>query len=216
MSDSTVFLDTEPSARGQVTITSTSDFQASDFVDFLKEDGARIAFDYERYRVVVYRPGTATAFVYDLSSETWATMQSSIMSSIEGFPTTQLNLTNNDGKTDFAVFSLENGEPIGEGRACYLTRPLKLGEADVAKTVRNLIERGSDNGGTSRILALWGSRDMRRWHLVGAVNGARMPRLGGTPYKYFIVGGWVRMSSEGESVSRLTLECQQKYTDRVR
>lgn len=189
---------------------------ADDFMDYIKRDGARIAFDYERYRAVIYHRGDAAAYVYAIATGTWATMENRIKSSLEGFPATLLNLTAADGGTEVGVFSLETSTPIGDGRAFYLTRPLKLGEADTLKTVRTLAEHGVRAGDGERYLALWGSRDMRRWALVGAVIGSRIPRLSGTPYKWFVVGGWTRFTAVGERISRLTLESKGKWKDKVR
>lgn len=188
---------------------------ADDFIGFIKK-GGRIAFDYERYRLIIYREDENTAYVYDVGTETWATMASRIKSSLEGFPATLLNLKGDDGRTEVGAFSIETTTPTGGGRAFYLTRPLKLGEADTLKTVRRLVERGVRSGDGTKYLALWGSRDMRTWRLVGAVVGTRMPRLSGTPYKYFIVGGWTQFTEEGERISRLTLESASRYKDKIR
>lgn len=189
---------------------------ADGFIDFIKKGGARIAFDYESYRAVVYRDGEGVAYVYDIGAKAWATVDNRIKSSLEGFPSTLLNLKRSDGKTDIGVFALESGELVGDGKAFYLTRPLKLGEADTLKTVRTLVERGVRGGGGLKYLALWGSRDMRSWSLVADVKGGRIPRLGGTPYKWFAVGGWTEFTAVGERVSRLTVESVDKYTDRIR
>lgn len=189
--------------------------EADDFVSFIKDGVARVAFDYERYRIIVYRVDKSTAYVYDLSSESWATMRSDIISSLEGYPSTWLNIRSGD-KTAFCTFTQDERTPLGDGKAFYLTRPMKLGEADTLKTVRTLMERGVHKPGETRYTALWGSRDMRYWQLIGAVEGGRMPRLSGTPYKWFIVGGWAHLSDVTERISRLTIESKSKYTDKLR
>lgn len=102
----------------------------------------------------------------------------------------------------------------GDGKGFYTTRPMKLDAPDALKTVRTLVERGVWK--SVKYLAMWGSRDLRHWALIGAVVGNKMPRLSGTPYKYFIVGGWTDMTVNGDVISRLTMDVAAKYQDKIR
>jgi len=196
--------------------------KADGFAAFVKA-GARIAFDYANYRVVVYRPyaaddaDTHIAYVYGIGTKTWTTMDCRILSSLQGYPDTLLNLQGADGAVEVGRFTIaQTGGMAGGGKAFYVTRPLKLGEPDTLKTVRTLMERGVRNGGGTKYLALWGSRDMARWSLIGAVEGGGIPRLGGTPFKWFVAAGWTALAGFADRVSRLTLECVDKYTDKLR
>lgn len=193
--------------------------EADDFHIFIRQ-GARLAFDYVNYRMIVYRPydaadpATHTAYVYDMTSEAWATMASRLLSSVDGYPGTMVN-TVGGSETLIARFDQGNTALAGGGKAFYTTRPMKLGKPDTLKTVRTLVERAVSHGG-AKYIALWGSRDMTRWVPIGAVVGGRMPRLGGTPYKYFIAAGWSQMDVHGDAISRLTIEEADKYTDKIR
>ena len=193
--------------------------EADDFHSFIRQ-GARLAFDYVNYRMIVYRPydaadpATHTAYVYDMTSEAWATMASRLLSSVDGYPGTMVN-TVGGSETLIARFDQGNTALAGGGKAFYTTRPMKLGKPDTLKTVRTLVERAVSHGG-AKYIALWGSRDMTRWVPIGAVVGGRMPRLGGTPYKYFIAAGWSQMDVHGDAISRLTIEEADKYTDKIR
>ena len=179
-----------------------------------------MAFDYVNYRIIVFRPyseqdvSTHTAYIYNIASKMWATMDNRMLSSVEGYPSSIVNVAGTDG-VSVSRFSQGVSSIIGGGKAFYVTRPLKLGKHDVVKTVRTLIERSVTHGG-AKLIALWGSRDMVSWQLAGAVNGGKMPRLSGTPYKYFIVAGWSMLAINGDTISRLTVEEKDKYQDKLR
>lgn len=192
--------------------------EADDFMDYV--EGARIAFDYVRYRVIVFRPYDESdavshvAYVYDMGSKMWGTVESRMRSVVEDGAATMVNYVGVDGNVRAGEF-VKGGEAIaGGGMGVYTTRPLKLGAADTLKTVRTLVERSFTQ--SPRYLAMWGGRDMKSWSLVCAVAGGRMPRLSGTPYKYFIVAGWVRLTINGDAISRLTMDVKEKYTDKLR
>lgn len=194
--------------------------EADDFMAFIKK-GARMAFDYINYRIIVFRPydeadkATHTAFIYDIGSKMWGTMDSTLTSSVEGYPQSSVNMIGTGGITIIGQYDADNTALVGDGKMLYTTRPMKLQKPDVMKTVRTLIERSVSHGGV-KYLGLWGSRDMMNWVLIGAVQGGRMPRISGTPYKYFIVGGWSQLNINGDAISRLTIEEKDKYTDKLR
>lgn len=193
--------------------------EADDFLKFIK--GARMAFDYINYRIIVFKPydasdtGTHTAYVYDLKSKMWATMDSTLTSAVEGYPASTVNMVGDGGVTIIGQFDADAQALVGNGKAFYTTRPMKLDKPDVLKTVRTLVERSISHGGT-KYLALWGSRDMVKWLPIGAVLGGKMPRISGTPYKYFIVAGWSQLDIHGDMISRLTVEERDKYQDKIR
>ena len=194
--------------------------EADDFMAFIKK-GARMAFDYINYRIIVFRPyneadkATHTSFIYDIGSKMWGTMDSTLTSSVEGYPQSQVNMVGAGGVTVIGQYGTDNATLVGDGKMMYTTRPMKLQKPDVMKTVRTLIERSVSHGGV-KYLGLWGSRDMVYWTLIGAVQGGKMPRVSGTPYKYFIVGGWSKLNINGDAISRLTIEEKDKYTDKLR
>ena len=194
--------------------------EADDFMAFINK-GARMAFDYINYRIIVFRPydeadkATHTAFIYDIGSKMWGTMDSTMTSSVEGYPQSLVNMIGTGGITIIGQYDADNTALVGDSKMLYTTRPMKLQKPDVMKTVRTLIERSVSHGGV-KYLGLWGSRDMMNWVLIGAVQGGRMPRISGTPYKYFIVGGWSQLNINGDAISRLTIEEKDKYIDKLR
>lgn len=192
---------------------------ACDFMDYIKGN-ARLAFDYVNYRIYVFSD-EKYAYVYDIGTKQWSTCASSMHSSVEGFPATFINIKQFDENgrwigTKVCQFSSDDSELVDDGHVLWLTRPLKFGEHDVLKTVRRVIARGRFSDKDNLTLALWGSRNMMDWVYVGGVKkGVNLPRLSGSPYKYFIVGGSAKMSNE-DMLSRLTIEKSERYLNKPR
>ena len=124
-------------------------------------------------------------------------------------------MVGDNGVTVIGRFDADAQALVGDGMAFYTTRPMKLDKPDVLKTMRTLVERSISHGG-AKYLALWGSRDMVNWQLIGAVQGGKMPRISGTPYKYVIVAGWSQLDIHGDVISRLTIEERDKYQNKIR
>ena len=194
--------------------------EADDFLSFIKS-GARMAFDYVNYRIIVFKPyiaddaATHTAYMYDIGAKMWATFDSRIKSSLEGYPASLVNMEADDGSIIVGKFDSVSTSLINGGKAMYTTRPMKLGKPDLLKTARTLVERSISHGGV-KYLALWGSRNLTDWSLIGAVSGGKMPRISGSPYKYYIVAGWSLLNVNGDCISRLTFEERDKYLNKLR
>lgn len=190
--------------------------EGKDFSEYI-HSGARIAFDYSNYRIVIYRPynaddtGTHVAYLYDLSSKLWTTIDNRITSSVEDYPGTIINMVD-DSKTTVAVFD-KLSDALISGKTMYLTRPLKIDSPDSFKTIRTLLQRSTPL--LNKSMVMWGSRDMNKWVLVGAADDDKLIRLSGTPYKYFVVGAWAQISVK-DSISQLTAEYVDKLTNRLR
>lgn len=191
--------------------------EGKDFSEYI-HSGARIAFDYANYRIVIYRPynsddkGTHVAYLYDLSSKLWTTIDNRITSSVEDYPGTIVNMVDADNKTTVAVFDKLSDALISD-KAMYITRPLKIDSADSFKTIRTLLQRSTPL--LNKSMVMWGSRDMNKWVFVGAADDDKLIRLSGTPYKYFVVGAWAQISVK-DSISQLTAEYVDKLTNRLR
>lgn len=190
--------------------------EGKDFSEYI-HSGARIAFDYSNYRIVIFRPynaddkGTHVAYLYDLSSKLWTTIDNRITSSVEDYPGTIINMVD-DSKTTVAVFDKLSDALISD-KTMYLTRPLKIDSPDSFKTIRTLLQRSTPL--LNKSMVMWGSRDMNKWVLVGAADDDKLIRLSGTPYKYFVVGAWAQISVK-DSISQLTAEYVDKLTNRLR
>ena len=193
--------------------------EADEFMHYIK-GGARIAFDYEHYRIIVYKPLFPSAYMYDIGTKTWCTFTHHLMSSVQGYPATYVNTlrnVENNKIQNVCQFSASTDVLCGDGEVQMVTRPLKMGMPDVLKTVRKILMRGSYRNKATLKLALWGSRDMQQWQYIGGVKeGSQIARLSGSGYKYFIVAGSGRLDVHGDAISRLTVEEMQKQTNKLR
>ena len=92
--------------------------------------------------------------------------------------------------------------------ALLITRPLKLGQHDVLKTIDTIIQRGYFRKGHVKTI-LYGSRDLFNWHLVFSSTDHILRGFLGTPYKYFRVALICNLEKD-ESI----FSCTIRYTPR--
>ena len=90
-----------------------------------------------------------------------------------------------------------------------VTRPLKLDNADILKTVDTVIQRGVFRRGHVST-ALFGSRDLFNWVLVFSSKDHYLRGFRGTPYKYFRIV-MICSLDKGESI----FGCGIQYTPRL-
>ena len=71
-------------------------------------------------------------------------------------------------------------------KGLLVSRPLKLDDGDILKTIDTIIQRGQfRKGHVSSVL--YGSRDLYNWSLVWSSKDHYLRGFRGTPYKYFRV-----------------------------
>lgn len=170
---------------------------------------ARMLFDYMNQRLLVYNPAYAYMYAYSFKSKKWGMMQNNIADTIGSYPEA-LSVDKAGNIVSFDKNS-ETSDPIN---GLFITRPLKLGMADVLKSVYTVIQRGMFRRGDVSTV-LYGSRDLYSWHLIGSSQDHYLRGLRGTPYKYFRIVGIARLG-KGQSLSGATLEIEPKHTDRLR
>lgn len=170
------------------------------FTEYL--DGCRVVYDYRRQRIVLYHPQVDYAYVFSLRSKLWGMMTSDLAVTVADWP-------DNKAVTRSGIVVDYGGTEGTQLPAMFLTRPLKLGEADRLKTLRLVIQRGYFRTGMATI-RLWGSRDLMRWVPVAYSGSHKMRGVSGTGYKYFIIGSKVTLT-DAESVSGATLESETRH-----
>lgn len=171
------------------------------FKEFLVD--CRMIYDYTHQRIIVYNRGCLYAYVYSLKSKQWGMMESNISGGVNSYPEA-LAMTWHDGLVDFA----QSDETIGL-RGLIITRPLKLENPDVLKTVDTVIQRGFFRKGHVAT-ALYGSRDLYNWHLIFSSKDHYLRGFRGTPYKYYRVALICKLDKD-ESV----FGCTVQYTPRL-
>ncbi len=185
--------------------SSTGDVTMVPFKTYIQ--GCRIIYDYIQQHVVVFNSAYSYAYVYDLSTRTWSTMQSTLSAALNSYP--QAYAINKSNQ----VVDLDQS-PDESAYVLIVTRPLKLDAPDILKTVHACIQRGAFSEGNISS-ALYASRDLIDWQLVESATSPQIRSLGGTPYKYFIVVAVGEISS-AEHISGCTIQEAQRLTRRLR
>ena len=170
-------------------------------------DGCGMLYDYVHQRVIIFNPDFSYAYVYSLRSQLWGMIRSDIKSSLNSYPEA-LAVDAAGNVVNFSKDSLSY--PAG----LFVTRPLKLDAPDLLKTVDTVIQRGVFRRGAV-MTAIYGSRDLGKWHLVWSSRDQYLRRFHGTPYKYFRIAGIANFSKEN-FISGCSVSFIPKLTDQLR
>lgn len=138
--------------------------------------GCRMIYDYIHQRIIVYNPSVKYAYVYSLKSHLWGMMRSEITDNVNSYPEA-LALSG----SKVMNFSCPTAD---KAPSFVITRPFKLGDANVFKTILTIIQRGFFvNGHVSQVL--YGSNDYIHWQAVWSSSDKYLRGFRGTPYKAF-------------------------------
>lgn len=177
----------------------------------------RMLYDYSNSEVIVYG-GSPIALILSLKSQCWGASINYIDSTVNSYP---LAIANGNRKTDNGTvgtvldYSHRNVEARVPG---YLvTRPLKLGGADVLKTLRGVIQRGVlyKDSADHVAQALWGSRDLQHWQRIFSSRDRYLRGFSGTPYKYYRLAVLTGMDAT-ETLAAATVTMEPKETNKQR
>ena len=175
------------------------------FRDFLLD--CRMIYDYTGQRIIVYNPSVSYAYVYSLKSKAWGMMHSDITDNVNSYPDALAMVSG--GK--LVNFSLSDATGI---TALVITRPFKLGTADVLKTADTIIRRGFfKKDHVSQIL--YGSCDLFNWHIVWSSTDKYLRGFRGTPYKYFRLALICKLD-KAESIYGCSVQFTPRFTDKPR
>ena len=180
-------------------------FPVVPFLDFIFSCG--MVYDYLHQRIIVFNKAYSYAYVYSLKSKKWGMTFSRIANTINSYPEA-LAVDTGGSLVDFSKESEDR--QIG----LLVTRPLKLGEADILKTIDTLMQRGVFRDGHVKS-ALYGSRDLFTWHLVNSSVSHRILNRRGTPYKYFRIALVCDLDTD-ETVCGCSVQYTPRFTNRLR
>lgn len=183
---------------------------ASDIVpfrEFLKQ--SRMLYDYNNQRIIVYNPEQIYAYVYSLKSKQWGMMESHIKYGINSYPEC-LAVDDENNIVNMSKVELEEGT-----KDCLIiSRPLKLDDGDLLKTIDTIITRGKFRKGAVKTI-LYGSRDLFSWHLVASSVDHYLRGFRGTPYKYFRIVLACDLQKD-ESIFGSTIQYTPRLVDKIR
>lgn len=168
---------------------------------------ARIAYDNINSRIILYRTIDSYAYIYNIRSQLWTLMLSSIHHTLNSYPDTYAVDTRG------AIIKPFRYGP-GSNIVALITRPLKLDIPDGLKTLRQLYLRGQFRPGQVQC-ALYGSRDLIHWHLIASSRDHRIRRISGTPYKYFTIAA-IGYLNATESITSADIDYIPRYNNRLR
>ena len=147
------------------------------------------------------------AYLYSLKSKQWGMMRSDIRSGTNSYPEALAMVAGNK----LADCSDSEADAI---TALLVTRPFKLGQPDVLKTIDTVIQRGHfKRGHVAQVL--YASRNLFDWHVVWSSTDHYLRGLRGTPYKYFRLALVCRLD-KAESVHGCTVQFTPRFTNKPR
>lgn len=163
----------------------------------------RMIYDYIHQHLILYNNSYSYSYIYSLKSKLWGMMYSNLHSSLNSYPDA-LAMDNNNHLVSFS----DTDQSICKG--LIFTRPLKLGEADILKSIHTIIQRGMFQRGDVNTV-LYGSNDLYSWHIIASSINHEIRNLRGTPYKYFRIASVVSFSPD-KSISGVTIDVEQRHT----
>lgn len=194
------------SALLKLALPHLKDVRLIPFREFLKT--SRMLYDYFHQRIILYNPTQSYAYVFSLDSKRWGMIESNIASSVNSYP--EALAMNHEG--ELINFSEEDStQPV---TSFLLTRPVKLDEPNVFKTIDTVIQRGIFNS-TNVKQALFGSNDYRHWFAVKSSSSSYMRGFSGTPFKAFRIAVFTQLS-EHESISGCSISFNPRMTGKLR
>lgn len=180
-------------------------FNTIPFEDFVK--GCSMTYDYMHQRIILYNKEYSYAYVFSLESQAWGMMESNIADSLNSYPDA-IVVTK-----DSQLVNLSK-EDEAKAKGLMITRALKLDDGDVLKTINTIVQRGNFNRGDVSTI-LWGSRDLKNWHLVWSSKDHYMRGFRGTPYKYYRIGALTNLGKD-ESLIGASINYETKQTNQIR
>lgn len=182
-------------------------FSLKPFREFLS--GSRMIYDYPSQRIFLFNPSAPYAYVYSLRSQRWGMVLSRLSYSLNSYP--ESLAVDSFGRV--VSLSTDNRDSTSYP-GLLLSRPISLGEPDVLKTIRSVIQRGLFHFGTVYSLLL-GSRDLFHWHVVWSGFDHRLRGFSGTPYKFFRVALLTALD-QSEAISAASIQLLPRLTNKPR
>lgn len=182
------------------------DYQPVPFMDYLKD--SRMIYDYMHQRVVVFNAAHRYAYLLSLKSKLWGMMYSTLEKKINSYPDSKAMAVG--GK----LVTLSRRVVGDEVEALMVTRPLKLTEGDVLKSMKTVLQRGYFERGDVKTV-LYGSQDLYHWYLIDSSKTEEIRNMCGSAYKYFRIAAKVKMPV-GKTLYGATVEIEPRYLAKIK
>lgn len=191
------------------------------FLDFLAD--CRMVYDYTHQRIIVYNPSVRYAYIYSFKSQAWGMMLSDIKSNVNSYPealvmsSKKITIIGDDGQETTSTASVLQdftATEADDATALIITRPFKMDDPDMFKTIDTIIQRGvfkSENV----LQVLYASNDLYHWLTVWSSKDKYMRGFRGTPHKAFRLALVVNLA-KGESLYGCTVQFRPRMLDQPR
>lgn len=183
--------------------------------------GLRGVYDYEHQHIIFYNENYQYAYVFSTQSKQWGMIESNLISTVNSYPEAlAVTSTTTDDGTVQTLINFSDRDESANVNGLLISRPFKLGDPDMLKTIDTLIQRGyfdfHNTSGISKVQQiLYGSRDLFNWHTIWSSQDLYMRGFRGTPYKYFRVAAAVNLR-KGEGIVGFTAEFTPRHANRPR
>lgn len=174
-------------------------------------DDARIAFDYQNRRLIVFNPKYTYSYLMDMDTQQWTVLTRKFVDHLN--PVAQCLMVDADNET---VYDYSTDDVQQEMAAWLSTRAIKLGAPDLHKTIRTMIQRGQLHGRDAVGQLLYGSRDMINWYPIRSSITSVMRGFGGSGYKYFRVFAFLPQMTQKDSLYGCSVGFDLRMTSRMR
>ena len=181
------------------------------FASFQKySKGCSMSYDYKNQRIIIFNKEYSYAYVWSFKSKMWSMLPSNFISAVNSYPDSYVMTSNNE---------LVNLSNIDKTRivgipGIFITRPLKLGDADLFKTIDSCVHRGVFAKGHVKS-AIYGSRDLNNWFFITSSKDHYLRSFRGTPFKYFRFVIITEFDS-GESLSGTSVSFNYRQNNKLR
>lgn len=173
--------------------------------------GVRMAYDYQHGRVILYNPNYGYSYVLDAQSKSWSIMTKQFKDNLN--PVAECLMVAPDGQT---LHDYSTDEVVEKHGAFLMTRPFKMEQANVMKTIYSIIQRGNLRSKDAVQQALYGSRDMVNWVPIWSSKDIYLRGFRGTGYKYFRMALFLPEMTQNDGLDGATISYMPRETDQQR
>lgn len=183
-------------------------FKFASFQEYSK--GCSMSYDYKNQRIIIFNKEYSYAYVWSFKSKMWSMLPSNFISAVNSYPDSYVMTSNNELVN---LSNIDKTSIVGIP-GIFITRPLKLGAADLFKTIDSCVHRGVFAKGHVKS-AIYGSRDLNNWFFISSSKDHYLRSFRGTPFKYFRFVIITEFDS-GESLSGTSISFNYRQNNKLR
>ena len=174
-------------------------------------ESAKMAYDYQHNRIILYNPGVNYCYLMDAASKRWSVLPNTFSNNLN--PVAQCLMVEADKEivTDYSTDIV-----LPSHSAYWVTRPFKLGDLNAFKTIRSIIQRGVFKDASKVQQALFGSNDLQHWVPVKSSKSPKLRNLMGSGYKYFRLAVFFKDMEQGENIAGASIGFDVRMNNKIR